>query len=133
MPKEMKESGGNFIILRRYRLKDKLRRNKEKFKVYFKDIHERYSLINCLLWSTSLSMTFFFIDKNNILSNYVKKLKNPLVVVAFIVLFGILLFIKLNITKLMKYSLININDKILTRNNQKIIFIIDNLDRIKSI
>lgn len=94
-------------------MKDILGRRIAKIKTYFKDIHQRFSLINCLLWSTLLSLIFLFIDKNNILSDYIGNLENPVIITVFIMLFGILLFIKLNITELMKYTFVDFLDKTL--------------------
>lgn len=94
-------------------MKDILADRTVKFKTYFKSIHQRFSLINCLLWSTSLSMIFFFIDQNNTLSDYIGGLENPVIIIVFIVLFGVLLFIKLNITELMKYTFVDFFDKAL--------------------
>ncbi|RST92248.1 hypothetical protein CBF33_04625 [Vagococcus lutrae] len=102
-----------FINLRRYRLRDRLKRNKEKFKMSLKDINERYSLINCLLWSTVLSLALFVIDKKNLVTSRIGGLEDFLIAVIFIILIGIVLLSKLNLNKLMEYPFVNVIDKYL--------------------
>lgn len=81
--------------------------------MYLKDINERYSLINCLLWSTVLSMALIVIDKKNLVTSRIGELEVILIVVIFLVLVGIVLLSKLNLNKLMEYPLVNIIDKYL--------------------
>lgn len=81
--------------------------------MYLKDINERYSLINCLLWSTVLSVALFIIDKKNIVSDFFGSFEDILIVAIFIFLFGIVLLFKLSLNNLMEYPLVNIIDKYL--------------------